>query len=388
MTGGYVCLLRDRLDDPWLRDPTQPLHRAAAYWWLHCSAAWRPESRIVNGKQWLLQRGQLLISYSGLAAEWKWNVSAVQRFLAKCSEKKWLQTHISHGRMIITLLDYDAWRQTRTEAAVDMANHGERNTARHAGDAPPDTAGVSHRLGKTAENKELFRNNNTADDTGFRKLDRNDDMTTNNDSSKKYHKNNYINSSSVVEARAKESISYHSQGAAGGRADGEFEALAEQIVAIFNAALQRFFGPGQDAHAFPGNRQTAAAMSTLAAQAGLSPRETLHVARGLFGTTLSQRAREAGAFDPTRGCVISLRFFHADRSPRWGCAIDAHLRLKAGADASYAVPARGDPTPSRPISRKPGRGDVFADLAARVEQRRAAQSGVVIDDVPYREIAK
>jgi hypothetical protein len=390
-SGGYTCLLRSRLDDPWLRDPTTPVHRAVAYWWLHRHAAWRSEIRIVKGTNISLQRGQLLISYSALATEWQWNVPAVQRLLATCAKKHWVRTEVTRGRMIITLLDYDAWRQVET--AGDMAGDRELHIARDAGDTSPDTAAASYQSQKTADHKKPLRNEDTAGDTAFSKRYRNHDRHTDivkEESSEEYKKESH--NSSSADGCERETLGLRSPASAEasvGQRHIDEKSIVEAIVHAFDTALVDAFGPGQDTRGFPGNGATAARMWGIAAQAGLSPAETLDVAQKTFRTTLAHRRRDASPLDPTRGHLRSLAFFHGDRSPRWGRAIDGHLRARTALRDLNArpMPMGNECAPSRPFTAPPARRlDPFADLRARVESRR--RPGVLIDAPFYEDVTK
>lgn len=381
MTGGYVSLLRCRLDDPWLRDPTRPVHRAAAYWWLHAHAAWRSESRIVKETQWVLQRGQLLIGYSALAAEWKWNVPAVQRFLEKCTKKCWLRTDVVRGRMIITLLDYDAWRQVDT--AGDMARDRESPVARDAGDTALNTGGMSRQPPKTAKNAKPFRNDGTAGDADLSTRYRNHDMHT--DSVKEESSEEYNNgSSSGANAHANGRPHHHSRKMSDQRIDIVLKSATEQpmaarITAAFDAALERIFGPGQGTGRpeIHGNYETAQEMWHVAERAGLSESECCEIAQNLFREVLTGFSERAGPHDHTRGRILSLRFFHGDRSPRWVRAIDAHLIKgrsdKVGPARESIALSRSVPAASRSTSGR--RRDPLAAFIAEIEDA----AGVVID---------
>lgn len=99
---GFVCLHRDALGHPLLKDPA----RLGAWFWLVARAAWKPTPYDVNGKIITVERGQLCVSIRQLSDEWKWPKSTVERFLTRLKTETMIETASGTGKLVITICNY------------------------------------------------------------------------------------------------------------------------------------------------------------------------------------------------------------------------------------------------------------------------------------------
>jgi len=80
MSRGHIHLERKIKNDP-LWEPKRPRSKLEAWLDLCLRAKGRPGRELVGYSMIPLERGQLIYSIKGLAAEWKWNRDTVRRFL-------------------------------------------------------------------------------------------------------------------------------------------------------------------------------------------------------------------------------------------------------------------------------------------------------------------
>lgn len=139
---GFVAIYREALDHPLLSDPS----RLGAWIWLISKAAWKPTRFDVNGKIITLDRGQLSISYRGLASEWGWSRSSVERFFTRLKTETMVTTATETGRMVITICNYGKYQdinyepETATETLPetgagqerDIKEQGNKGTSNHS----------------------------------------------------------------------------------------------------------------------------------------------------------------------------------------------------------------------------------------------------------------
>jgi hypothetical protein len=111
---GFVCLHRDALDHPLLKDPA----RLGAWVWLFTRAAWKPTPFDVNGKIITLERGQLCVSLRQLSDEWNWSKSTVERFLTRLKTETMIGTESGTGKMIITICNYAKYQDIPDEGGT------------------------------------------------------------------------------------------------------------------------------------------------------------------------------------------------------------------------------------------------------------------------------
>lgn len=103
---GFITMQREALEHPLLKDG----ERFRAWFWLVARAAWKPTPFDVGGKVIILQRGQLCASVRQLAEAWSMSKSAVERFVARLKTETMIETEAGHGRLVITICNYNKYQ--------------------------------------------------------------------------------------------------------------------------------------------------------------------------------------------------------------------------------------------------------------------------------------
>jgi hypothetical protein len=118
MTGGAYLLPHGWQDDAIFGNAPYSLRDAWA--WLVDHAAYRDTVVHMASKAVVLRRGQVCGSLRYLAAQWRWSVGAVQRFLKKFAAANRLAATAENGQTIITIRGYDdSQKLARRRASAD-----------------------------------------------------------------------------------------------------------------------------------------------------------------------------------------------------------------------------------------------------------------------------
>jgi hypothetical protein len=136
---GVFAVDRGVFDHPKLCDG-KPLTKLEAWLWLLSSAAWKPISRRISGRNIELRRGQLVASTRFLADRWQWTEPRVRRFLVllktDAGDDAQIDTQTDAGITVITIRKYDRYQRVslpidaRADAATDAAAGAEATHAR------------------------------------------------------------------------------------------------------------------------------------------------------------------------------------------------------------------------------------------------------------------
>lgn len=131
----YYTMKRGWMDHPALM-PTEPFSRAQAFEWLVSRASMNSTKIDVMGKTVEVRRGQLCMSYRALAEAWRWDLGKVQRFIARLKTDTLLDTESSHGRMMITICNYEDFdvRKSPRPNATDTLSDTRTIREQYAGD--------------------------------------------------------------------------------------------------------------------------------------------------------------------------------------------------------------------------------------------------------------
>jgi len=103
----------------WLDHPIfdgRPYCQRAAWAWLIEEASYAGRRRSIKGRTVELKRGQLTASIRFIAKAWRWNRSAVERFLARLKTETMIKTATETGQLVITICNYERYQ---TRAAID-----------------------------------------------------------------------------------------------------------------------------------------------------------------------------------------------------------------------------------------------------------------------------
>lgn len=90
--------------------------RFGAWAWLVLKACWKPTKFNAGGTTITVERGQLCVSRSQLAAAWGWSPSAVERFLTRLQTEQMIERATGQGRSVITICNYDKYQDISEEA--------------------------------------------------------------------------------------------------------------------------------------------------------------------------------------------------------------------------------------------------------------------------------
>ena len=135
--GGWYRMHRGWQDDPAFAG--EPHSRRSAWVWLIENAAWEDHHQWFNGHRIAVARGELVVSYRGLAKAWGWSLQRVRTFMAQLQKDEKL-THIAtHPATHIKLCNYDKYQSEQ---------NGEQHTEQHTGNT-----GSTHNI-RTEEGKE------------------------------------------------------------------------------------------------------------------------------------------------------------------------------------------------------------------------------------------
>lgn len=145
---------RDIFKHPLLEEG-MPYSRREAWIWLIAEASYKPRRVLIAGKMHDVQRGELVVSTRYLATAWRWNHSAVRRFLdaLKATQQRhtsdtandtadgpMIDTQSGTGITRITICNYDRYQPN--SKLTDTPSGAAK-------DAPTDTSHFSN----TAENR-------------------------------------------------------------------------------------------------------------------------------------------------------------------------------------------------------------------------------------------
>lgn len=90
--------------------------RFGAWTWLVLKACWKPTKFNAGGTTITVERGQLCVSRSQLAAAWGWSPSAVERFLTRLQTEQMIERATGQGRSVITICNYDKYQDISDDA--------------------------------------------------------------------------------------------------------------------------------------------------------------------------------------------------------------------------------------------------------------------------------
>ena len=111
---GFYLMARGWLDHPTFDG--RPYCQRAAWAWLIEEASYAGRRRSIKGRTVELRRGQLTASIRFIAKAWRWNRSAVERFLGRLKTETMIETATETGQLIITICNYERY-QTRAAIA-------------------------------------------------------------------------------------------------------------------------------------------------------------------------------------------------------------------------------------------------------------------------------
>lgn len=147
---GVFAVDRGVFDHPKLCDG-KPFTKLEAWLWLLSSAAWKPISRRISGRNIELKRGQLVASSRFLADRWRWKEPRVRRFLTllktDAGHDAQIDTQTDSGVTIITIRKYD--RYQRVSLPIDARSD--------AAIIKPADAGTTHERRKEEDTKGIQR---------------------------------------------------------------------------------------------------------------------------------------------------------------------------------------------------------------------------------------
>lgn len=104
---GFALIYRDVYQHELFK---KDFKRASAWVYLFTNACWRSSSFNARGAMVTIERGQLCVSRSQLAAAWDWTESAVDRFLKRLEKERMIERRTEQGRTIITICNYDLFQ--------------------------------------------------------------------------------------------------------------------------------------------------------------------------------------------------------------------------------------------------------------------------------------
>ena len=105
---GFIILDRSAFEHPLLKDGD----RFRAFFWMVAKACWKPTPFDIGGRIITLQRGQFCASVRGMADEWGWSKSAVDRFLTRLETETMIERKAGHGKLVITICNYSKYQDT------------------------------------------------------------------------------------------------------------------------------------------------------------------------------------------------------------------------------------------------------------------------------------
>lgn len=170
---GFIALHREAVDHHLFSGDAQ---RMGAWFWLLAKACWKPTKFSVSGATITLERGQLCVSRSQLAAAWGMSPSGVERFLTRLETEQMIERETGQGRTVITICNYGKYQDVSGEAGQDtgqatgqrsdsdrttkeQGNKGTReeepngSPSQRAGAPEGDHAGASDLFGDDASNR-------------------------------------------------------------------------------------------------------------------------------------------------------------------------------------------------------------------------------------------
>ena len=149
MGSGYFKIDR-AIFESWIwKDCKEPYDRRSAWLYLIGMANFRKTKKIYKGQLQIVERGQLITSMKTLAAEWRWSINKVRRFLAILERDNMCTIVGTHDGTIITIENYAKYQDKR------RANETASETA---SESPDETPVETHKK----NDKECIKNDNNA----------------------------------------------------------------------------------------------------------------------------------------------------------------------------------------------------------------------------------
>src|SRR3546814_20210081 len=140
---GFAILYRETTEHPLFVGDSA---RFGAWAWLVLKACWKPTKFNVGGSTITVERGQLCVSRSQLAAAWGWSPSAVERFLTRLQTEQMIERATGQGRTIITICNYDKYQDIGEESGQAP---GQDNAQRTDSERTTKNRPEENRGGKT-----------------------------------------------------------------------------------------------------------------------------------------------------------------------------------------------------------------------------------------------
>lgn len=104
---GFFKLNREVFEHPLFKSDSRKL---GAWVWLLGTACWKANRFNIRGHTVILQRGELCVSRSQLAAAWGWKLSAVERFLERLEAEQMIERQTGRGRTIVSICNYNKYQ--------------------------------------------------------------------------------------------------------------------------------------------------------------------------------------------------------------------------------------------------------------------------------------
>jgi len=140
---GYIKLYRKAFDNPFLnRGSFDSFH---AFFYLVANANFMPRQVWFQKQIHDVQRGQLVTTQRQLARDWGWSRKKILNFLQLAEKMAILKPQSSHGCLLLTICNYEAYQGTDVDESQQRASKEPLRSQRGASEEP------RHKKGKKGE---------------------------------------------------------------------------------------------------------------------------------------------------------------------------------------------------------------------------------------------
>lgn len=108
---GWIRIERDlMLKGHPVFDP-EPMSQREAWTWMIARAAWHPTTHMVNGREYVVQRGSFFGTLRNLTMRFRWtSLKRLRTFVGKLESEGMLETRAVAGKTLFTIVNYDLYQ--------------------------------------------------------------------------------------------------------------------------------------------------------------------------------------------------------------------------------------------------------------------------------------